>query len=46
MTLPVTLSNVGHLNNHSRSYHRFQHRTAKVLFLLTSKQEYINDFVK
>ena len=32
MTLSVTISNVGHINCHSRSHRHFQHRTAKVLF--------------
>ena len=31
MSLSITLSNVGHLNYHSRFDHNFQHRTAKVL---------------
>ena len=30
--LSITLSNVGHLNYHSRSDRHFQHRTPKVLF--------------
>ena len=32
MTLKVTISNVGHVNCHSRSHRHFQHRTARVLF--------------
>ena len=32
MSLSATLSNLGHLNYHSRSHRDFQHMTAKVLF--------------
>ena len=44
MTLSITISNVGHVNFHSRSHLHFQHRTTRVSRVPNSpKQKYIND---